>query len=125
MNDNLSAQVSRSVLIWSTVMVLATAAIYIAIIFAASAFVDLFKGFGAELPLLSRIVFSTYQYFGVLSLIAVVPWIGILRNRRVWSPANQQRLVTVTAGLGVAFLMLGAVFFASYLPIFVLGSVVD
>jgi len=93
-------------------------------IFSGSGFQELFRGFGAELPALTRFFLNSYQYYGVLILIGLVPCVSLLwsRNRPI---AESNRLFKVVfASFGLSMFMLSVSVAAAYLPIFKLGAVV-
>ncbi len=120
--------VCRPVKLWmlilSVVLTIISATIYGAIFFSGAGFQDLFQGFGAELPALTRFFLNSYQYYGVLILIGVVPCVSLLwsRNRPI---AESNRLFElVFASFGLSMFILSVSVTAAYLPIFKLGAAV-
>lgn len=122
--ENICQPVNLSRLIVSVLLTVLSAVIYAAIFFNGAGFERLFQGFGAELPALTRFFIVSYQYFGVLLLIGLVPCVLLLRNRK-WSVIESDRLFwLVFASFGISLLVLGASVAAAYLPVFKLGATV-
>ncbi len=121
---NTCQPVKAWMLILSVVLTLISAVIYVAIFFNGAGFQDLFRGFGTELPALTRFFLASYQYYGVLILIGLVPCSLLLWNRNR-SVAESNRLFRlVFASFGLSLFLLSVSVAAAYLPIFELGSVV-
>ena len=111
-------------LILSAVLTVLSAVIYMAIFFSGAGFKDLFQGFGAELPTLTRVFLASYQYFGVLILIGLVPCGLLLRNRKRPVIESNRLFRLVFASFGISLFVLSASVAAAYLPIFKLGATV-
>lgn len=112
-------------LILSIVLTLLSAAIYVAIFTSGAGFRDLFRGFGAELPVLTRVFLVSYQYYGLLILVGLIPC-GLLLWNRSRSVADSNRLFQlVYASFGLSLFLLGVAVTAAYLPVFQLGAVVQ
>lgn len=112
------------VLTLSVLLTSISAAIYVAIFFSGAGFQDLFRGFGADLPALTRFFLFSYQIYGVLILIGLVPCVSLLwkRNRSIAESNRLFRLVL--ASFGLSLFVLGVSVAAAYLPVFQLGAVV-
>lgn len=114
--------VKRWMLIVGPVLLFLSALNYLTMFFQAPRFVELFAGFGADLPMLTGIVLTTSPYFGVLILIGLVPCIKLF-NTSDGARASKS-LMWIAAGFGASLILLGIWVTAMYLPIFQMGSVV-
>lgn len=85
-------------------------------------FEDVFRNFGTELPLLTRLfVEARYAFFG-LPLIVLAVW--ALTPRRT-PPGNERGIVALVVGIGMGMILLPLCLIAMYLPIFRLASMVE
>jgi type II secretory pathway component PulF len=85
-------------------------------------FDDVFRNFGAELPLLTRLfVEARYTFFG-LPLIVLAAWAWTPRRT---PPGNERGIVALVVGLGLGVVLLPLCLIAMYLPIFKLAAGVD
>lgn len=85
-------------------------------------FEEVFRNFGAELPLLTRLfVEARYAFFG-LPLIVLVAW--ALTPRRT-PPGNERGIVALVVGIGMGMILLPLCLIAMYLPIFRLAAMVE
>lgn len=113
------------VLVVSVVLTGISAAVYAAIYFSGQGFLDLFRGFGADLPFLTRVVLDSFKYYGVLIFIGLAPCIALLWDRER-SVTDSNRLFTlVLVSFCLSFVVLGLCVAAAYLPIFKMGAVVQ
>lgn len=85
-------------------------------------FEDVFRNFGAELPLLTRLfVEARYAFFGLpLIVLAAFAW-----TPRRTPPGNERGIVALVIGLGLGVVLLPLCLIAMYLPIFRLAAAVD
>jgi hypothetical protein len=122
--EDIHRPVKLWILVLSVVLTTISVAIYAAIYFSGAGFQELFQGFGAELPTLTRFFLNSYQYYGVLILIGLVPCVSLLwsRNRPI---AESNRLFKfVIANFGLSMFILSVSVAAVYLPVYQLGTVV-
>ena len=81
-------------------------------------FNELFKGFGADLPAVSKFVMNTYLYWNLISLVAFIGFIiiAVRKNKDGWK-------LIVFAGV---LLLISVPFtgYAMYAPIFAMGKVI-
>ena len=113
------------VLILSVVLTVASAAIYVGIYLGGSEFEGLFRGFGTDLPTLTRMTLASYKYWGLFVVIGVVPCASLLWNRcRLIADANRH-FMWVIAGCALSFFLLSLFATAMYLPIFRMGALVQ
>lgn len=122
--ENICQPVKLSMLILSVVLTVLSAVIYVAIFFSGAGFRDLFQGFGAELPTLTRFFVVSYQYFGVLILIGLVPCMLLIRKRKRPVIESNRLFRLVFASFGISLFVLSASVAAAYLPVFKLGATV-
>ena len=81
-------------------------------------FIDVFEGFGAELPMLTKLFLPGSFIYYLLPAAAVIALLGHLLGMR--SAKTAFSLISISTGLFIpAFII------AMYLPIFQLGSVVS
>jgi hypothetical protein len=82
-------------------------------------FQELFTGFGAELPLFTRLILSIHEYFYLLALP------GFIGNLLIYNFKHTIGwwLVGFSAIMGIVMIPLTTI--AMYLPIFEMGSVVN
>jgi len=101
-----------------------SALIYMAVFYYGEQMRELFQGFGADLPPLTRFFLASYKYYGFLLLIGVVPYIFDLRqrNRPAVDSRWQQGVAWASFWLSTALFALSIV--AAYLPIFQLGAII-
>ena len=123
-----SGETSRPVEAWilvvSCFLVLGSGVVYVAIGVGARSFAELLAGFGAELPLLTRIGIDYSRYATSLTLIGLLPTIVLFVRRKAF-PGNASKYFLWVAGSFVlSLVILGIWIIAMYLPIFQLGSVV-
>lgn len=109
----------------SIALTITSAAIYLWIFLIGARFQDLFNGFGAELPALTRFFLSSYQYYGVLILIGLPACLLLLWNRNRVVAESNRLFKIVFASFGLSMLVLGVSVTAAYLPVFQLGTVVQ
>jgi type II secretory pathway component PulF len=84
-------------------------------------FDQVFRNFGAELPLLTRLfVAGRYALFG-LPVLVLAAW--ALTPRRT-PPGNERGIVALVVGIGLGVILLPLCVIAMYLPIFQLAAVV-
>lgn len=101
---------------------LAAIAIAAGVNFIVPHFEDVFRNFGAELPLLTRLfVEARYAFFG-LPLIVLAAWAWTPRRT---PPGNERGIVALVIGVGLGVVLLPLCLIAMYLPIFQLGAMVD
>ncbi len=117
--------IPRWMLIASVVLVLLSAAIYSVIYVQGSGFENLFKGFGADLPLLTRVVLASYKWYGVLALVGAVPSYYLFKNRFCYIGDRNSLFVPVIVSFSLAVFILVVVTMAMYLPVFQVGSVIQ
>ena len=109
----------------SVTLVLLSAAIYALIYFNGAGFENLFEGFGADLPMITRVVLTSYKWYGILVMVGVVPSFYMFKNRTCFIGNRNRLFARVVASFGLALFMLGVVTAAVYLPIFQMGAVVQ
>ncbi|MEM9335708.1 MAG: hypothetical protein AAGA33_12740 [Pseudomonadota bacterium] len=119
---------AKPVKVWmlavSSVLVLLTVASYAWILAAVPAFIDLYAGFGTELPTLTRLVLSYSRFTIPLALIAILPLISILRYRRTGSTNTSRNFWQVVLGFAISQCIGGITVAGLYLPILAMGQVV-
>lgn len=109
----------------SVVLTILSAVIYALIFLNGERFQDLFNGFGAELPALTRFFLSSYQYFGVLILVGLPPCLLLLWNRNRVVAESNRLFKFVLAGFGLSLFVLSVSVTAAYMPVFELGVAVQ
>ena len=109
---------------WSMSSVIASAGINALIYRSAEGMQVLFSGFGAELPMFTKLFLATYHYFPILILTGLIPSTILVVKRRTARDEVSGFIpyVAISFGLSLALLVCSVV--ATYLPIFALGSVV-
>ncbi len=122
--ENICQPVKLWMLILSVLLTIFSAVIYAVIFFGGVGFQDLFQGFGAELPALTRFFLTSYQYFGVLILIGLIPCLSLLWNQNRPVVESDRLFMLVFASFGLSLLLLGVSVAAAYLPILELGAAV-
>ena len=86
------------------------------------AFVDVFKSFGADLPVFTQYLIDMQNYWVVLPLIPTAFFLDILRRQKI-SRRYGITMFYFMIGFVIAMpVILGAVTIGMYLPIFRLGS---
>jgi hypothetical protein len=78
-------------------------------------FMALFEGFGADLPLGTKLMLGTYRWWGVSVLAVIVFW--FLRQR-----VNKSQIAVVIFGVGSAIALFVFGVWACYAPIFELAA---
>jgi uncharacterized membrane protein YhdT len=85
-------------------------------------FEDVFRNFGAELPLLTRLFVEARYAFFCLPLIVLAAW---ALTRRRTPPGNERGIVALVVGIGMGMILLPLCLIAMYLPIFRLAAMVE
>ncbi len=98
----------------ATAMILPTATA-IGALFVVPRFAEVFAGFGAELPLETRLLLATYRWWMAFPVLVVV--IGM-----AWPKPNDRATAAVISGLFLAIAMVVFVTWACYAPIFNLAA---
>ena len=80
-------------------------------------FEELYKSFGVDIPVFTKVVLSTHKYWLGLALIPI-PLVYLLEPSKRWQATTQYFL------LALAILLIPLTIIALYLPIFEMGSVV-
>ena len=106
----------------SIALTVVSAAIYVAISVGGLEFRDLFRGFGADLPVLTRFVLATYKYYGVLIFIGLFPCVSLLWNRNRLVADSNRLFMWVIVSFGLSFSLMSVFVTAMYLPIFQFGA---
>lgn len=111
-------------LILPIILTAISALIYMAVFYYGGQMRELFQGFGADLPPLTRFFLASYKYYGFLLLIGLVPYIYDLPrgNRPAANSRWQQGVAWASFWLSTALFALSIV--AAYLPIFQMGAIV-
>jgi hypothetical protein len=109
--------IPRWMLATSVVSIIFSIAVYAVIYVQVPAFESLFRGFGGDLPLLTRIVFASYKWYGAFALVGGVPTYYLFRNRRCFVGDMNRLFVPVIGNIGLALFLLGAATAAMYLPV--------
>lgn len=81
-------------------------------------FEELYRSFGADLSVLTKVVLSTYKYWLGLALIPI-PLLYLLEQSKKW------QAITLYFLLALAILLIPLTVIALYLPIYEMGKVVD
>ena len=123
-SEDINQPVNLWMLILSVLLTSMCVAIYVAIYFSWAGFQDLVQGFGADLPALTRFFISSYQIYGVLILIGVIPCVLLLWNRNRPVAESNRLFRLVFASFGISLFVLSVSVTAAYLPVFKLGAVV-
>ena len=89
----------------------------LAVILVTPTFEELYKSFGIEIPVFTKVVLSTHKYWLGLALIPI-PLVYLLEQSKKWQAITQYSL------LALAILLIPLTIIALYLPIFEMGSVV-
>ena len=123
--DDVREPLRAWMLVLSAVVVLLCAAAYVYWLVSVPGFEALFRGFGDELPWLTRAVLAGYR-LGVLPvLIAVIPFTMLLRHRVDYRSRHWRRFKWVLIGFGLTWTLMGIGVVAMYLPIFRMGTAVS
>ena len=109
-------------LVLSCALTVVSAAIYVVIFVVGVEFRGLFRGFGTDLPVITRFVLATHKYYGVLILVGLVPCVSLLWNRNRFIADSNRLFMWVIASFGLSFSFLGAFVTAMYLPMFQFGA---
>lgn len=117
--------VNRGTLVAAGVLTLLSGAIYAGIYLLVPGFEELFRGFGAELPLLTRIVAATFPYFGVLVLLGLIPTAWLFRQREISAKQRDRVMILSVSNLVLAFGLLALCWAALYLPVLKMGTAVE
>lgn len=80
-------------------------------------FEELYKSFGVDIPVFTKVVLSTHKYWLGLALIPIL-LVYLLEPSKRWQATTQYFL------LALAILLIPLTIIALYLPIFEMGSVV-
>ena len=107
------------------VFALISAAIYAYLLYAVPAFRDLFKGFGAELPTVTRLLLDYYSVVMILLIGSIFLVVVLVYSKTTNNYALLQHLDHASSwnlGISVACCFLAMI--AMYLPIFRLGAIV-
>lgn len=86
-------------------------------ILAIPTFEELYRSFDADIPVLTKVVLSTYKYWLGLALIPI-PLVYLLEQSKKWQATILYFL------LALAILLIPLTIIALYLPIYEMGSVV-
>lgn len=122
--DGIESRPSRWLRFWSITSVALSAVIYVGIYISGLQFEDLFRGFGGDLPWLTRVVLVIYKLSGLLLLVGLIPCAILLKGQSM-SPKKVTRLVEFVAiGFGLACTSLTIFIIATYLPVFAMGATV-
>ena len=89
----------------------------LAVILVTPTFEELYKSFGIEIPVFTKVVLSTHKYWLGLALIPI-PLVYLLESSKRWQAITQYFL------LALAVLLIPLTIIALYLPTFELGRVV-
>lgn len=89
----------------------------IVVILVTSTFGELYKSFGVDISVFTKVVLSTHKYWLGLALIPI-PLVYLLESSKRWQAITQYFL------LALAVLLIPLTIIALYLPIFEMGSVV-
>ncbi|MGP9692495.1 MULTISPECIES: hypothetical protein [unclassified Psychrobacter] len=89
----------------------------IVVILVTPTFGELYKSFGVDIPVFTKVVLSTHKYWLGLALIPI-PLVYLLEPSKRWQATTQYFL------LALAILLIPLTIIALYLPIFEMGSVV-
>lgn len=101
--------------------VMVSGVFYSILLLMAPAFEQLYAGFGADLPAITKILLQVYPLFGLLVMIGLVPCVMLLMDR---SRPDADRLMTIiVVGFGLSFILFAAFVFALYYPVFKVGAV--
>jgi len=109
--------IPRWMLATSVVSIIFSIAVYAVIYVQVSAFESLFRGIVGDLPLLTRIAFASYKWYGAFALAGGVPTYYLFRNRRCFVGDMNRLFVPVIGNIGLALFLLGAATAAMYLPV--------
>ena len=112
------------VLLLATVLIVWCVAIYAYIFIAVPAFDELFRGFGADLPLLTAMVINYSWIALLLALVSLVPLASVWRNRASAFDTIARDLTTVVIAFAVSIVVGSTAVWGLYLPIFQMGAVV-
>ena len=107
------------------VFALISAAIYAYLFYAVPAFRDLFRGFGAELPTVTRLLLNYYPVVLILLISSILLVVALVYSKTTNKYALLQQLDHASSwnlGISVACCFLAMI--AMYLPIFRLGAIV-
>jgi hypothetical protein len=111
-------------LVWSSIMVLASGAMCLAVAHQAQSFGELYAGFGADLPVLTALMINYAGLAILLPLVALVPLFFLFRDRKSFSANTEKFFIWIVVTLVLSFVLLGLAVIAGYLPIFRLGSTI-
>ena len=106
-------------------MALLSAIIYGIVFLLTPSFANLYSGFGADLPVLTRIYLSSGPWLIGLAIVGFAPSILFALNR-----SAEQHVRNVFIGISVGSLLLSAAIFvgwivASYFPIWKMGATIQ
>lgn len=80
-------------------------------------FEELYRSFGVDIPVLTKVVLSTYKYWLGLALIPI-PLVYLLKQSKKWQATILYSL------LALAILIIPLAIIALYLPIYEMGKIV-
>ncbi|MCX4026949.1 hypothetical protein H0A36_28055 [Endozoicomonas sp. SM1973] len=102
--------------------------IHIGVVFVIPQFLEVFAGFGADLPAITQFVLKTHRYYFLVFLLLLPICILLYRRRLIHKGKEKQRKHPLLAYSVLALLLTlaiqGFVMISMYIPIFYLGSVV-
>ena len=110
-------------LVVSFLLVVSSAVTYAFMFFAGEAFEELFVGFGAELPLVTKIALSMSGYIWLLLLFVLVPFVRLWNGRKAASTNDSRLFSYVIAGFVLSVALLFFFQIGVYMPILKMGSV--
>ncbi len=105
-------------------LVLACGAVYAMVLRVVPTFVELFAGFGGELPWLTQFVLTYHKYQLVLLVPVSVPFLVLVRNPIDYEANNRRRFRYVLVGFATTLMLYSLNLVAIYLPVFRLGTVI-
>ena len=112
------------VIVLSVALTIISGMLYSAIYPAVPQFVEIFEGFGAELPWFTQFILDNYYYFGLPYLLGLIPCMILVKNRASVIPSEKHLFMLIVINFVLSFFVIGITVIAMYLPIFKMGNVV-
>jgi type II secretory pathway component PulF len=88
-------------------------------------FAELFKGFGAELPIATLFVLESYKFWPIFLIVPVFIYVKYLTSEKLAVNTEKNLLIVNISILVFMALLLPLLVYVMYLPIFEMGKAVN
>ena len=83
----------------------------------------LFAAFGGQLPLATELLLGSYRFFGLLSLVAIVPAVRLIGARSLARAKQYRLLAFVMAGFALSLIVIYFCMVGIYAPVIEMGAI--